>query len=74
MKLAGTVKNGVVIPDPGCVLAEGSRVELLVADSADEAPQPTLAEKLLKHAGKVKDLPNDLADQHDHYLRGTPKS
>jgi hypothetical protein len=28
---------------------------------------------LLKHAGKAEGLPEDLADQHDHYLYGTPK-
>jgi len=28
---------------------------------------------LLKYAGKVPDLPPDFAEQHDHYIHGTPK-
>jgi hypothetical protein len=32
----------------------------------------TLAEKLLRHAGTVPDLPADMAEQHDHYIHGTP--
>jgi hypothetical protein len=33
----------------------------------------TLGQKLLKHAGKAVGLPQDLAENHDHYLYGTPK-
>ena len=28
---------------------------------------------LLKHAGTPTGLPSDLAEQHDHYIHGTPK-
>jgi hypothetical protein len=27
----------------------------------------------LKLAGTVDDLPPDMAEQHDHYIHGTPK-
>ncbi len=33
----------------------------------------SMAKMLLKYAGKVKGLPADFAEQHDHYLYGTPK-
>lgn len=70
MTLQGTVKNGVVVFDEGGQVAEGTRVQVVVPA---EARKPTLAERLLRHSGTVSGLPPDLAEQHDHYLRGTPK-
>jgi hypothetical protein len=32
-----------------------------------------LQKVLLKHAGCLTDLPADMAEQHDHYIHGTPK-
>ena len=32
-----------------------------------------LGEMLLSFAGKAKGLPGDVAENHDHYLYGTPK-
>ncbi len=32
-----------------------------------------LGEMLLSFAGKAKGLPGDMAENHDHYLYGTPK-
>jgi hypothetical protein len=46
-------------------------VEVVVKPA--EEKKPTLSERLLKHAGTVPDLPADMADQHDHYIHGTPK-
>jgi hypothetical protein len=53
------------------MLPEGARVEVVVKPA--EARKPTLSERLLKHAGTVPDLPSDMAEQHDHYIHGTPK-
>lgn len=33
----------------------------------------SLREMLLRHAGKAVGFPEDMAAQHDQYLRGTPK-
>ena len=60
MNLEGVVQNGVVIFDNGCQLPEGTRVEVIVRP----ASRPTLADRLLNHAGKVPGLPEDMADQH----------
>jgi hypothetical protein len=70
MELDGTVQNGVVVPVDQNALPEGAKVKIVM-----EAPAkpPTLAERLLKHAGTVPDLPPDFAEQHDHYIHGTPK-
>jgi hypothetical protein len=43
----------------------------VIADTGDR--KPTLAERLLRHAGTVPDLPADMAEQHDHYAHGAPK-
>ncbi len=75
MTLQGTVRNGVIVLDPPRQLAEGTSVEVVVQESSAEAGEakPTLAERLLKHAGTVTGLPADMAEQHDHYIHGTPK-
>ena len=71
MTALGTVQKGVVVLDAGHSLPEGARVEVLLPEII--RGNPTLAERLLKHAGTVPGLPSDLADQHDHYLHGTPR-
>jgi hypothetical protein len=71
MTLEGTVKNGVVVLDQPATLSEGTRVEVTVRQQP-KAASP-LGEILLRHAGKAQGLPGDLAEQHDHYLHGTPK-
>jgi hypothetical protein len=75
MTIAGTVKNGVVVLDDAPPLADGTRVRVLLADSEPAEPSdgvPTL-QGLLKLAGTVKGMPPDMAQQHDHYIHGTPK-
>jgi hypothetical protein len=78
MTIAGTIQNGVVILDGAPPLADGTRVEVVVAEVApprDESVkqgEPTIR-SLLKFAGRANDLPADMAAQHDHYLHGAPK-
>ena len=38
-----------------------------------DARQKPILEKLRSLAGKARNLPSDLAANHDHYLHGTPK-
>ena len=71
MSFEGTVVNGVVVLDPGLELPDGTRVELLV--KAESATAATVGQRLMKLAGIAKGLPSDLAEQHDHYIHGTPK-
>jgi hypothetical protein len=70
MTLNGTLNRRVVVLDEPAPWPEGTRVEVAV-QSAEK--RLTLAEKLLRHAGTVPDLPADMAEQHDHYIHGTPK-
>jgi len=73
MELHGTVQNGVVVLDTPTPLADGTKVKICVEPPAEMPRKPTLGERLLELAGTVDDLPSDMAEQHDHYIHGTPK-
>jgi hypothetical protein len=53
-------------------LADETFFQLDQREAGSEADRPTL-EGLLKIAGTVNDLPPDMAEQHDHYIHGTPR-
>jgi len=72
MTLQGTLNGGIVVLDQPAPWPEGTRVEVVVFTTPEER-KPTLSERLLKHAGTVPDLPAEMAEQHDHYIHGTPK-
>ncbi len=68
----GQVQNGVVVFDEGSPpLPEGARVQVKVVDM--EAAVQDLSRRLLSIAGIAEGLPSDFAEQHDHYIHGTPK-
>ena len=71
MEIMGTIQNGIVVLENAPVLQDGTRVRVTV--EATEEDRKALRELLLKHAGTAKGLPSDMADQHDHYIHGTPK-
>ena len=71
MTLEGTVKNGVVVLDSPGQLPEGVRVQV-IAEQKPVAGE-TLREFLMRFAGSCPGLPSDMAEQHDHYIHGTPK-
>lgn len=84
MDLEGAIVNGRVEFDTPPGLPDGTRVrvEPIPAETpppaTPEPPKPEkplspLAERLLALAGKAKGLPPDMAEQHDHYIHGTPK-
>jgi predicted DNA-binding antitoxin AbrB/MazE fold protein len=70
MTYHGTVKNGVVVLEPGVLLPEGSKVKV---ERVDQQDVDSLREGLLQFAGSVKGLPADSSRNHDHYLYGTDK-
>ena len=68
----GQVQNGVVVFDEGTPHPpEGMKVQVEPVDM--EAAVRDLSRRLLSIAGKAKGLPSDFAEQHDHYIHGTPK-
>jgi hypothetical protein len=76
MELTGVVNNGTVVLDQPCPVPDGTKVMVRIAEVTNEKPASVpsaVGKRLLKHAATVSDLPEDLAEQHDHYLHGTPK-
>ena len=77
MTYVGRFENGVVVFDAPPALAEGAAVEVapLAAPvpSQEDSAQPTWGEVLKDFAGKVKGLPPDMAQNHNHYIHGTRK-
>ena len=69
MTYKGKVTNGVVVLDDPKALPEGTvvAVEPMGDPGVDGESLPAM---LLRHAGKGKDLPSDLARNHDHYVHG----
>ncbi len=74
MTLQGTVIKGAIVLDHPAPVPDGTRVVLNLQEEtpAAETGKLTLA-FLLKYAGCMSDLPPDFAEQHDHYIHGTPK-
>ncbi len=71
MSYTGTVENGVVKLPPEAHRPDGAavRVELIPPRTA----RNNLTQRLRELAAKMEGLPSDLAEQHDHYIHGTPK-
>lgn len=72
MTVKGEVKNGVVVLSNPAALPEGAQVSVTVLRPRKDRRRGLRA-ILLRHAGKGKNLPADLAAQHDHYAHGKPK-
>ena len=77
MTLSGHIENGVIVLDEQVPLPEGAAVRVQIMTPAQLPPAgkelPTLAETLQDFIGILEDLPEDAAENHDHYLYGTPK-
>ena len=61
MTYRGHVKNGKIALDERVVLPEGSEVQVAIVENRSD----DLRAVLLRHAGKGRDLPADLAAKHD---------
>jgi hypothetical protein len=80
MTYRGKILNGQVVLDEPVGAPDGTPVTVDV-----EAAQPTKSppeepgqeksiwDALLELAGTANDLPADFAEEHDHYIHGTPK-
>ncbi len=67
MSYTGKIQNGVVVLSPEAHLPEGTEGEVIPVAVSDAADFTT---GILRIAQKVRNLPSDLATNHDHYLRG----
>lgn len=71
MTYKGRVKNGTIVLDPPADLPEGT--EVWVEPVAEEDSLESLRRGLRELSGIIKDMPPDMARNHDHYIHGTPK-
>jgi len=70
MELNGTIHNGIIVLDDGASLPEGTRVKV-----EEQSPPnlPSHFDLFREIIGGAADLPRDMALNHDHYTRGSPK-
>ncbi len=68
---SGQVLNGVIVFDEGTPpWPEGTKVQIRPADMAVALRDLTAGLRSL--AGRAEGLPEDMAENHDHYLHGHP--
>jgi hypothetical protein len=68
----GHVRDGVVVFDEGTPpLPEGTKVQVELADQ--KTSLRSLSAGLRGLAGRAEGLPEDMAENLDHYLHGHPK-
>lgn len=74
-ELTGKVVDGNIVLDQPGQLKEGTEVRVRPISRASTHPNEngSLSDMLLRFAGTVDGLPEDMARNHDHYLYGVPK-
>ena len=70
MAYRGHIEGGVVVLDDGISLPDGTVVAI---EPIESVRMMTLAERYRDIIGIAPGLPPDMAENHDHYLHGTPK-
>lgn len=73
MVYRGHIENGVAVLDETVDLKDGTRVRIEIATDEGQGCGRTLTERLASIIGKAQGLPEDAAENHDHYLYGAPK-
>jgi len=73
MTMRGHIKNGTVVLEEPVRLPDGTDVEVDVRAVGEAQQGATLYERLADVIGIAEGLPQDMAENHDHYIHGTPK-
>ncbi len=63
----GRVSKGVVVLPPEADLPDGTPVRV------EPVASKPLSQRLHKIIGVIRNMPPDWAENHDHYVHGTPK-
>jgi len=71
MTYRGRVHNNVVALPPDAMLPEGC--EVIVEPVGTSAEGGSLLDHLGDLVGSIEGLPEDFAENHDHYIHGVPK-
>jgi hypothetical protein len=72
MIFRGRVHGNTILLDAPTGLPDGTVVQVTEVDPNEDGG-PSLMESLSEFAGSVEGLPEDFAENHDHYIHGTPK-
>lgn len=74
MTFKGRVRGNIVVIDDPTGLPDGAevRVELAIV-SGDSPAAASFAERFAEFEGCLDGLPEDFAENHDHYVRGVPR-
>ncbi len=76
MVYKGHVVNGAIVLDESVTLPEGTAVRIELAEAPpppDGNSGPSFTERFADFIGKAEGLPEDAAENLDHYLYGTPR-
>jgi hypothetical protein len=75
MSFTGHIQNGSVVFDTPVSLPDGTRVTVTLQESSGTPVEnvPTIFERYKDIIGIAEGLPEDFAENHDHYIHGTPK-
>lgn len=76
MTYMGHVKNGAIVLDEPAALPDGAAVKIelaAVSCRTDEDSGASFTERFAEVLGKAQSLPQDAAENHDHYLYGAAK-
>lgn len=75
MAYMGHVENGAIVLDEPVALPDGAavKIELAVLPGVAEDSGRSFAERFAEVLGKAQSLPEDAAENHDHYLYGAAK-
>ncbi len=76
MTYTGHILNGAIVLDDPVRLPEGAPVRIeLAVDLAEngESEGTSFGERYAEVMGRASSLPEDAAENHDHYLYGTSK-
>jgi hypothetical protein len=71
MSVTGTIENGVVKLPPGAPWPDGTKVRVEKFEATPAGND--LTRRLRDLSAQVIGLPADLAEEHDHYIHGTPR-
>ena len=76
MSITAIVENDTIKLPADVHVPDGTRVEITLPEQSArvaEGEGETLYDVLKDFIGCIKDGPEDLAAEHDHYAHGTPK-
>lgn len=69
--MTARVVNGRLEFNESVELPEGTLLDVTLSEDEDNIP--TVLERYRSVVGIIDCLPEDFAEQHDHYIHGTPK-